>query len=56
LYDNTCGHKLPTHESTALNYNMDLSLFTNKYIVDLNFSNEAIMKSFNGEETSKVKY
>jgi len=54
LYQHTCGHKLPSHESTALNFNMDKSLFINKYIINLHQSDEAIMKFFNDKETSNV--
>ena len=54
LYQHTCGHKLPSHESTALNFNMDKNLFVNKYVIDLQETDDAIMKSFNESETRKV--
>ena len=52
LYKMTCGHKNPSHESNAYNFNMDLSLFTEKFSINLG---EDFVATMDGKKESKVQ-
>jgi hypothetical protein len=43
LYQHTCGHNLPSHESTSYKATINESLFTKSIIVDLRSNNEAYL-------------
>lgn len=53
-YKETCGHPNPSHESSAFNYNMDLSLFTDTFSVNLKSDFTADYINGNGD-IQKVK-
>jgi hypothetical protein len=44
LYDFTCGHKSPTHESNAYLNNFDLNQFTEEFTVDFASNDVATYK------------
>ena len=52
LHNHTCGHKLPSSEATALNFNMDRNLFTKKYTIELKASDEAQINNISSPDTN----
>lgn len=53
LYQFSCGHQIPSHENTALKFNMDMQTFTEKFTIELRESDEAIYKDANISEQVK---
>ena len=54
LYKMTCGHNLPSHESSSYKASMEMSLFTEKFRVNLQKDNTAV---YNGkQEKVKINY
>ena len=54
LYDMTCGHKLPSHESTSYKNEMNLKEFTEDFSVVLNKNNQAIYKKGNERKVNFI--
>jgi hypothetical protein len=44
LYQMTCGHANPSHESTALKFNMDEKEFTENFTVTLSDNDSSVIK------------
>ena len=42
LYKFSCGHEIPSNESSALIFNLEKKLFTEKFSMNLKESDEAV--------------
>lgn len=47
LYKFSCGHMIPSSESTAMKLNMNLQTFTDKFTIELKDSDEALYSDAN---------
>ena len=55
LYKHTCGHRLPSTENSALNFNMDRNLFSKRYTFDLKANDAALITSSTEMDNNRVK-